>query len=343
MSERVLTPRELNRAVLARQLLLERVSLPIPRALERMGGIQNQYALNAYIRLWSCLDGFRRGDLTRAYERRTVVHASLMRETIHVVACADYWPLILATRRARQEWWLRINKDVRERDVAAASRRLREYLRDGPRTRDEILALLGTRSLVGTHHWVDLIRVPPSGTWEHRRAHTFAAAEDWLGPPEIGVDDALDHLVRRYLGAFGPAPRQDIPNWSGIPVTQLKPVLARLDLRRFRDEEGKELLDVPRAPLPEPETPAPVRFLPTWDATLLVHVRRAGILDEAYRDRIFPLNMPPSFPTVLVDGRVVATWKYEGGRVRVEPFERIPRPAQRELKEEAERLAAFHG
>lgn len=342
MTERVLTQRELNRAVLARQLLLDRRRLSIPRALERMGGIQNQYALNAYIRLWSCLDGFRRDELTRAYERRTVVHASLMRETIHVVSRDDYWPLIVATRRARQEWWLRINKSHTARDVAARAQRLREFLADGPRTRDEILRQLGERSFAGTHHWLDLVRVPPSGTWDHRRAHTFAAAEKWIGPPEVDVDDALDHLVRRYLAAFGPAVRDQIPKWSGIPATQLKPALARLELRRFRDADGKELVDVPRAPLPDAETPVPVRFLPTWDSLLLVHVRRAGIIDEEYRDRIFPIDLPPSFPTVLVDGRVVGTWKYENGRVLVDAFERIPRAAQRELKEEADRLAAFH-
>jgi Winged helix DNA-binding domain len=104
VAERTLTQRELNRAVLARQLLLERAMLPIPRALERMGGIQNQYAPNAYIRLWSCLEGFRREDLTRALERRSVVNATLMRSTIHVVSKRDYWPLAVAIRAPQREW-----------------------------------------------------------------------------------------------------------------------------------------------------------------------------------------------------------------------------------------------
>ena len=307
-----------------------------------MGGIQNQYAPNAYIRLWSCVEGFRREDLTRAFERKTLVHASLMRETIHVVSRGDYWPLIVATRTARREWWLRVNKDADARDVDKAAKRLRAFLREGPRTREEILAFLGTKNFRGTHHWLDLVRVPPQGTWEQRRAHLFAAAEDWLGPADVDEADALDHLVRRYLAAFGPAARDDVCRWAGMRPTRITPALERANLRRFRDESGTLLFDVPRTPLPDAETPAPVRFLPTWDATLLAHARRSGVLDEDYRERIFPVSMPPSFPTFLVDGRVVGTWKYLNGRIELDPFERLPRDARRELDDEAERLASFH-
>jgi hypothetical protein len=119
-------------------------------------------------------------------------------------------------------------------------------------------------------------------------------------------------------------------------------VLERTALRRFVDEAGKELIDVPRGLLPDPETPAPVRFLPTWDATLLVHARRTGLLPEPYRERIFNVRAPHSFSTFLVDGRVAGTWRYEDGRVRLDAFERISRPVRRELDDEAERLAAFH-
>ena len=132
--------------------------------------------------------------------------------------------------------------------------------------------------------WLELVRVPPSGTWAQRRAHLFQTAERWVGPEErVALDDALDQLVRSYLAAFGPAPRGDIALWAGVKARDLAPALERLTLRRFRDEQGKELLDVHRAPLPDPETPAPVRFLPTWDATLLVHARRTGILPEHFR------------------------------------------------------------
>ena len=148
--------------------------------------------------------------------------------------------------------------------------------------------------------------------------------------------------MRRYLGGFGPARIDDVAAWSGIPKRRVAPVVERMRLRRFRDEDGKELLDLPRAPLPDPETPAPVRFLPTWDATLLVHARGTGILPEQYRPVVFDVKMPPSYPTFLVDGAVAGTWRHESGRIRIEPFRRLPREARRELAEEAERLAAFH-
>jgi hypothetical protein len=184
--------------------------------------------------------------------------------------------------------------------------------------------------------------VPPSGTWEQRRAHLFQTAERWIGSEDVGVDDALDHLVSRYLAGFGPAPAADIASWAGLKVGDIAPALERMALRRFRDEDGKELLDLPRAPLPDPETPAPVRFLPTWDAVLLVHARRTGVLPERFRPLVFSTKNPPSVPTFLVDGAVAGTWRYEGGRVEIEPFERLDSSVLRELRDEAERLAAFH-
>lgn len=149
-------------------------------------------------------------------------------------------------------------------------------------------------------------------------------------------------MVRRYLGGFGPASLGDIANWTGLRVTALRPVVERLRLLRFRDEEGGGLLDLPGAPLPDPETPAPVRFLPTWDATLLAHARRTQILPEEYRPRVFNTKTPHSETTFLVDGAVAGTWRYEKGRVRLKPFGRLPREARSELDDEAERLAAFH-
>jgi hypothetical protein len=190
--------------------------------------------------------------------------------------------------------------------------------------------------------WLELVRVPPSGTWEQRRAHLFQTAERWIGPEDVDRDAALDHLVRRYLSAFGPAPRTDIASWGGLDVGDLLPTLERLRLRRFVDEDGKELLDLPRAPLPDPSVPAPVRFLPTWDAVLLVHARRTGILPERHRPVVFATKNPPSVPTFLVDGAVAGAWRCEGGRVQLDPFERLDRAVLRELRDEAERLAAFH-
>lgn len=341
-AERTLTQRDLNRALLARQLLLERVRLPIPRALERLGGIQDQYAPNAYIRLWSCLEGFRRDDLTRALERRSVVQATLLRATIHVVSRRDYWPFAVAIRAPQRDWWLRTRKPrPAERELERQAEKLRALMAGGPRRQEELVEVVG-RSWGMVGPWLDLVRVPPSGTWEKRRAHLFQTAERWVGPEDVDPVSALDHLVRRYLAAFGPAPRGDIAQWAGMRLGDVTPALDRLSLRSFRDERGGELLDLPRAALPDPETPAPVRFLPTWDAILLVHARRTGVLPERYRPLIFTTKMPQSVGTFLVDGAVAGTWRYDDGRVRWEAFERIGRADARDVDDEAERLAAFH-
>jgi hypothetical protein len=341
VAERVLTARELNRALLARQLLLERVRRPIPRVLERIGGIQNQYAPNGYIRLWSSIEGFERDDLTRALERRSVIQGTLMRETIHLVSRRDYPLFAAGIRRSGQEWRLRVEKRAHDREVAAAARKLTRQIRGRTISRKELDDF--TRGTIGgVGHWVDLVRVPPCGTWEQRGAHTYGLASEWVGPLEATEEEGIEHLARRYIGAFGPAAPKDISSWSKVPPKRLAPVLERMRLRRFRDEAGTELLDVPRAPLPHPETPAPVRFLPTWDATLLVHARRTLILPESYRERIFHTRAPHSFPTFLVDGQVAGTWRYENGRVKTEPFARLPRGVRDELEDEADRLAELH-
>jgi hypothetical protein len=339
---RVLTEHELNRALLARQLLLERAKQPIARAVERMGGIQAQYAPSAYVGLWTRLDGFARDALTRALERRQVVQAMMMRNTIHVVSPRDYWPLIIAIRNERKVWSQRVQK-AEPRELERAATRLRKLLRERPLRLTELQQLGPKLWRPGSAIWIDLVRLPPSGTWERRRADLYGLAEEWVGPePQLSEGEAIDHLVRRYLGAFGPATRNDIAAWAGMRVGALADSLARLHLRRLRDERGRELLDLPRAPLPDADTPAPVRFLPTWDATLLAHARRTGILREEYRARIFHIRNPQSERTFLVDGAVAGAWRYENGRVTLEPFHQISRDARRDLNEEAERLAAFH-
>jgi hypothetical protein len=148
--------------------------------------------------------------------------------------------------------------------------------------------------------------------------------------------------VRRYLAAFGPAARADIATFTGLPLTTLDDVLRRLPLREFRSEDDERLLDVRGAPLPSPDTAAPVRFLPTWDATLLVHARRTQILPERHRPRIFNVRTPHSVNTFLVDGQVAGTWRYEKGHVKITPFGRLSKSVREELEDEAERLAAFH-
>jgi hypothetical protein len=345
MAERVLTQRELNRALLARQLLLERASLPLARALERIGGIQMQYAPSGYVGLWTRLEGFERDDLTRALERRTVVQATLMRTTIHLVSRRDFPVLSAGVREARRESWLAYRRGRADRRlVEEGARRVRKLLAEGPKRRDELVSALAADSMTwnGIGLWVDLVRAPPSGTWEQRRADVFALADDWLGAPQATEEEGIELLVRRYLGGFGPARLHDVADWAGLKLPTVVAALEKLRLRRFRDEDGKELVDLPRAPLPDPDTPAPVRFLPTWDATLLTHARRTGILPEPYRPRVFDTKTPHSVGTFLVDGAVAGTWKPEGGRIATEPFVRLPREARRELDEEAERLAALH-
>jgi len=279
--------------------------------------------------------------LTRALERRSVVQATLMRGTIHIVSAADFWLFAAGIRRAYRRWWDRVHKDEAKRaDSAIAA--VEKALRGRTCTLDELNDLYRKTGLRGAAPGPELVRVPPAGTWEKRRAHAFALAEDWLGPCTATEDEGLEHLVRRYLGAFGPATRNEIASWSGVPVTWLADTLDRMPLRRLRNEEGKELLDLPRAALPNADTAAPVRFLPTWDAALLVHARSAGVLPERYRSLIFHNKAPQSFPVFLVDGAVAGTWRFEDGSVRVEPFERLAPSARREVEDEAERLAAFH-
>jgi winged helix DNA-binding protein len=340
--ERVLTARELNRALLTRQLLLERERMAIPKALEQVGGLQTQYAPSGYVGLWSRLAAFERDSLTGALERRTVVQATLMRITIHTVSAREYWLFATGLRRARQEWWLRQNKGkVSDRDMRRGADRLRAALADGPKSVAELGDLAkGFLGHVGL--WVDLVRAPPSGTWERRRADLLALAEDWLGPCDVSEEEGLDHLVRSYLRGFGPAPLKDVSSWAGLPVTMLKPALERLQPRRFRDEAGKELVDLPRAPLPHPETPAPVRFLPHWDANLLVHARRARILPEQHRARVFSSKNPFSVGTFLVDGGVAGAWWIDKGRIVLEPYERLSRAARHDVEDERERLETFH-
>src|SRR3954468_22909734 len=212
---RTLTQRDLNRALLARQLLLERSPAPLPRALERIGGIQAQYAPSMYFGLWSRLRDLDPPAITRGLERRSLVQATLMRSTIHLVSRADYWPLALAVGEARRRSWARsVGGD--EAAMRSAAERLREALRSGPLRRADVEALLGREPARWVGFFLDLVRVPPSGTWERRRADLYAAAEDWLGPPETTVAAGRELLVRRYLSGFGPAARAGVGGLHGL-------------------------------------------------------------------------------------------------------------------------------
>jgi hypothetical protein len=355
MTARVLTQRELNRALLARQLLLRRARLSLPRAVERLGALQAQWPPSPYVALWSRIEGFRQEQLMRALERRTLVKATLMRTTLHLVSARDYLSYAGLVRggalRARERRAVR--EGFRE-DVERHVPRVLELTSAAPRSRPEILAALGLPKLRtddrrGWMVWhllaarAELVHSPESSVWRWNTAGAkFAPAPAWLGRVAGNGDEAATHLVRRYLAAFGPATRADLAQWTGLAVSVLEPGLSRLLLRRFRDEHGRELIDLPRLPLPPGDTPAPIRFLPMWDSVLLAHDDRSRILPDEYRRTVIANNGDVR-QTFLVDGFVAGTWKLEGGRVQVEPFERLPTGVARELEREAARLAAFSG
>src|SRR4051794_10313791 len=275
-----LSVRQINRTVLDRQLLLERANIDIPDAMQRVGGLQTQYAPSGYIGLWDRLSGFQRGSLTTALHDRSVVQATLMRTTIHMVAADDFWPICAGIRDSRREWWLRIAKSRRlpEIDYDSVAGVLRDVLADGPRPRIDVVAALEHAGYPkplweGAGLWVEMVRVPPSGTWERRRADLYGLAEQWIPPAEATEDAGLRLLLTRYLQAFGPATVADAATWAGVPKARLEPVAASMDLVQYRDEAGAALVDLPDEKLTDPDASAPVRLLPTWDATLLAHCR----------------------------------------------------------------------
>jgi hypothetical protein len=170
----------------------------------------------------------------------------------------------------------------------------------------------------------------------------LALAEEWVGPMDATEDEGLEHLVRSYLRAFGPAPWRDIASWAGVGVADLRRGAANLALVRYRDERGGELLDLEGLEIEDEGTVAPVRFLPHWDANLLVHARRSGVLPEAHRPRVFSVRNPFSVGTVLVDGRVVAGWSLKDGRIVLDQYEDLRPKDRRAVEQERAALEAFH-
>ena len=350
---RTLTLRELNRATLARQLLLRRQRVSPTRAIERVAGLQAQWPPSPYLGLWSRVEGFRQEDLVRAVARRHVVKATLMRTTLHLVTAKDYLAYAGLFRERRVEWARQqLGALAPDSDIDRVAERLAELAAERPRTRPELLALLGQPKLTPEDRqpWLfwyllvamaGLVNAPSSSVWRsHTAGGRFVTARWWLGADGASGEAAASHLLRRYLAAFGPATRADVAQWSGLPLKMLEPAFARLELRRLRDELGRELLDLPRAPLPAGDIPAPPRFLPRWDNLLLSHADRRRVLPEEYRKVVIAKNGDVA-QTFLIDGLVAGTWSLEQGRVRLEPFAPLPRLAARELQDEATRLEAF--
>jgi len=339
VAERVLTLRELNRATLARQLLLERERLSPTAVIERLVGMQAQWPPAPYVGIWARTTSFRREALERELARGAVVKANVMRQTLHLVTPRDYWLVRAAMSETNFPWESRLATRLASvaRELAAA----------GPVTTGDAVARFAEHDLDG---------LSAGRAWRYARAaaHLVHHHETalWDARPEgrfvaLGESDAHDptearaEILRRYLAAFGPSSRRDIVAWSMMHVPEIQRALDRLEpLRRFRDEQGRELLDVERAPLPDPDTPAPVRFLPKWDNVLLAWADRTRVLPEEHRKTVIGMNGDVA-QTFLVDGFVAGTWRVENGRVVLEPFAPLSRSAQRELEAEAKRLEAF--
>jgi hypothetical protein len=337
--DRVLSSRELNRAMLARQLLLDRKRLAPAALIERLVGMQAQSPQAPYIGIWSRTSNFRRANLEREIESGAVLRATAMRQTLHLVTRRDYGLFRAALSETNFPW------------ESAQSAQLAPYLRElaanGPLDRAEALAYLarehglsgypGDRAWRGARIRAHLVHHPESALWRARADGRFVAVEE--PEPHVPVE-ARAAMLRRYLAAFGPSTKRDIGQWSMMHVPEVTRALDRLELVRYRDEQGRELLDISGAPLPDPETPAPVRFLPKWDNTLLAWADRTRVLPEPYRKTVIRMNGDVA-QTFLVDGFVAGTWRVEDGRVVTEPFARLPRSAQAEIDAEAERLEAF--
>ncbi|HKZ21363.1 MAG TPA: winged helix DNA-binding domain-containing protein [Acidimicrobiia bacterium] len=333
----MLSERALNRALLARQLYLDRSDLPIPQALDLIAGIQNQYAPAGYISLWSRLTGFRRHQLTSALERGKVVQGTSIRSTIHLVTPEFFQLSNAAVREERTAWWFRATGRHDQLEMQKVAKEIEAALRKGPQPRNLLIKELGIDSATwnGAVNYLDLIRVPPSGTWEKRRADLYGL----LPTKPIDPEEARRAMVDRYLRAFGPAGVADAATFLGLRPAQIRHLMA--DYPTYRGPQGIELFDVEGGLLPDPDTPAPPRFIPVWDATLLVHARRTQILPERYRSRIFNTKTPHSHNTFLIDGQVAGTWKFESGDITINTFEPLDRRTTVALNEERDRLRGF--
>ena len=354
MTEGILGQRALNRAFLERQMLLRRWNLSAADAIEHLVGMQAQAPNPPYIGLWARLEDFDPGGLSRLILNRQAVRIALMRNTIHLVTASD----ALALRPLVQSIFdrdLRSNYNhgaaLKGLDLEAVAAAGRALLEERPRTGRELGALLAGRwpdrapaSLAHAVRGMEpLVQVPPRGLWGESGPAAHTTAESWLGSP-LAHDYSLDEMVTRYLGAYGPATVMDAQTWSGL--TRLREVFERLrpQLLTFRDEGGKELFDLPDAPRPDPETPAPPRFLAEFDNATLSHANRTRIIFDQYRRTIASRNgMVPGM--VLVDGFVSATWKIEKTKktatLEITQFKPLLRKDCDAVAAEGERLLSF--
>jgi hypothetical protein len=328
-------------------------------AIESLAGLQAQEPASPYLALWTRLAGFAADDLDRAFADRTVVKATLMRVTLHAVSAADYARLLPALRPMHHALRRRAAGAIDDaviRRLGRSALALAAEPRTNPVLRDHVT---GEASRLGVDleeawWWVrlrhDFVHVPTTQPWSFGRRPTLAAAAAWLPDPPFAPEPAsIEHLVRRYLAAFGPATAGDAAAWSGLTVTRLRPGIAAIDsageLWRGRDERGRELLDLRDAPRPGSDVDVPPRLLPMWDSLLLAYADRTRVIDDATRSVVTGRN-GDTLPTFLVDGRVAGLWwavAEPGGRCRIElePFGPLTAAVRRKLVAEADRLAAF--
>jgi hypothetical protein len=348
----VMTQRARNRALLARQLLLERADQPALDAVGHLVGLQAQSILPPYVALWSRLRNFDADELGRALLDRRAVRLLLMRGTVHFVGADDALGLrplfhIVMDRQFRSGFGKRLG-DVDPDAVVAAGRAI---LEDEPLLFAELGRRLAGRFPAGDPEAMAMLlracgaltQVTPRGVWGRSGQARHTTLEAWLGRAP-GPALALDELVLRYLRAFGPATIKDVQTWCGL--RRLRAVVDRLRPRlvTFRAPDGRELFDLPDAPRPDPRTPAPVRFLGEYDNLLLSHADRGHLVDPSLRwDQVLDGRLNGG--TVLVDGHVGATWRIERERdiatLRVRPFRRPARADAAAVAAEGERLLAF--
>ncbi|WP_068898012.1 winged helix DNA-binding domain-containing protein [Planomonospora sphaerica] len=348
----VLGTRALNRATLARQLLLDRADMPVRDAVAHLGGLQAQEPQEPFVGLWTRLRAFDPAALSGLLVGRSVVRTHLMRRTVHLLTAED-----ALAWRARHDAMLRqrvLGTYRRELDgvdldeLAAAGRAV---MADGePRSMGELAGALadrwpapGRRALgeMLVAALLPMAQLPPRGLWRTRAGVRNVLLSSWLGreidpPAADGSDPVGQALVRRYLAAFGPAASADLRAWCGLAGLPAAVSAMRGELVTFRDERGRELLDLPDAPRPDPDTPAPVRFLPAFDNALLGYHDRTRIVDDAHRG----LSVAGA-RVVLVDGRVAATWTTEADVVIVTPLRRLSRSDHAAVAEEGRSLASF--
>ena len=351
--DNLLTTRALNRATLARQMLLGREKTTALRALERLCGMQAQLARPPYIGLWTRVAGFQAAELTRLVHARKVVRGTLMRVTLHLVSARDYLGLRPLLQPMLSAGFERGRRDrIAGLEMEAVLEAARACLEERPRSFEEVRSVLGRRwpkvdvralgYAVRTH--LPLVQLPAADTaWGWPGVAAFGAAESWLGRP-VGKGWDERQLVLRYLAAFGPAAPRDAETWSGLGKLRGAFEALRPKLRVFQDEKGRELFDLPKAPRPPADRPAPVRFLPDYDNLLLGHADRARVIPAEHKPRLATTNLRV-MATFLVDGFVAGAWRIERARtsavLRLEVFAPLPRKARAELEEEGRGLLRF--